>query len=155
MMEKARSWLQERSKKLWRKHFLVWWRDERQRRRVAAKVGTELKRIFGSFMISSTPDCPCNKRAELLDLLGSRWVRANIDSVVDWLQGEYHRRKEKIAALQAGLKHESPENLPAQQVEVEAEIKRLGGRILKLPFSPIVVKRIVLIAIRRAERAKH
>ena len=78
--------------------------------------GCHLKSIFSLFFIKPEPGCPCNERARVMDLMGCRWCRANIETITDWLEEEATRRK--------------------------------------VPFVRMVAKRLVKIAIWRAERKK-
>lgn len=55
--------------------------------------GTELKQIFSLMLIDATPECRCHSRAKIMDTLGSRWCRDNIETIVDWLEEEAANRK--------------------------------------------------------------
>lgn len=57
--------------------------------------GTELKRLLAGFplYIKTTPSCPCNKRAQLMDDRGCQWCEENMPTIVGWLQEEHASRK--------------------------------------------------------------
>ena len=55
--------------------------------------GTELSKILSWFGINATPNCPCRKRAGIMDMRGPKWVEENTDTVLDWLKEEADKRK--------------------------------------------------------------
>lgn len=58
-----------------------------------AGVGTELKKLLSKIGIKATPNCSCNKRAELMDTHGIEWCENNIDTIVGWLREEATKRQ--------------------------------------------------------------
>ena len=86
-----------------------WWlvdvdHERYPRKREAAPVmplpeggpGTELKAILRKVGISSSPNCSCNAKARLMDVMEANapgWCQENIDSIVGWLEAEARRRK--------------------------------------------------------------
>ena len=58
-----------------------------------ARPGTELKQFFAMFLIEGDKKCLCIERAKLMDVLGPRWCRDNIETIVDWLEEEARRRR--------------------------------------------------------------
>lgn len=67
------------------------------------RPGTELKALLSRVGITSTPNCKCNKRAELMDSMGPEWCRANEDVIVGWLKEEAEKRKLPFVPLAAKL----------------------------------------------------
>lgn len=55
--------------------------------------GTELSKTLSWFGINSTPNCPCRKRAGLMDMKGCEWVTENKELVISWLKEEAVKRK--------------------------------------------------------------
>ena len=53
-----------------------------------ARPGNALKDILAGwpFYIASSPNCPCNARADEMDRRGIEWCEANIDTIVGWLR---------------------------------------------------------------------
>ncbi len=60
--------------------------------RSAGGPGTELKKILSWFGIRDRGGCGCTDRARRMDQWGSRGCRQNLDTILDWLQGEARRR---------------------------------------------------------------
>jgi len=56
-------------------------------------AGTELKKLLSKVGIKSTPNCSCNKRAEVMDNQGVQWCKDNADKIVGWLREEATKRK--------------------------------------------------------------
>lgn len=61
--------------------------------RLSDGPGTELKKLLAKFGIQSNANCSCNERANIMDKEGNDWVEANMDTVLNWLQEESHKRK--------------------------------------------------------------
>jgi len=59
---------------------------------VAGGPGSELEKKLARFFIGTTETCYCNQRSKLMNLLGVRWCSQNIETIVDWMQGEAHTR---------------------------------------------------------------
>lgn len=129
------------------------------------RPGTELKRILSWFAITADPKCLCHARAHMMDVLGVRWSRQNIDLIVDWIEEEYHSRIDETATLKQQLKQERDAD---KAEKIKERIKRLGvdqGLVTKgvamvtrkgglVPFRTIATI-IVKMAISRAERDKR
>jgi len=54
--------------------------------------GTELKKMLAKIGITATPTCSCNARAQVMDLNGIKWCKANTDTIVGWLREEATKR---------------------------------------------------------------
>lgn len=57
-----------------------------------SKPGTELKRLL-SWAFISADGCDCETRAAIMDEQGPQWCRENMDTILDWLEGEAKVRK--------------------------------------------------------------
>lgn len=71
--------------------------------------GTELKKLLAGFplYIKTTPSCPCNKRAMLMDKNEHKepgWCEKNLDTIVGWLKEEHVRRKILIPFSEIAVK---------------------------------------------------
>lgn len=55
--------------------------------------GTELKKLLSKIGISASPNCSCNRRAEIMNKMGAEWCSENIDTIVGWLKEEANKRK--------------------------------------------------------------
>lgn len=70
-----------------------------QRRHVATAraanggPGTELKKLLKRFGISPSPGCPCQSRAQEMDLYGCDWCEQNTAEIIGWLREEATKRK--------------------------------------------------------------
>lgn len=66
--------------------------------------GTELKKLLAGWplYIQTTPSCPCNRRALIMDTNGCDWCERNIDTIVGWLREEATRRS--LPFFDAGAK---------------------------------------------------
>lgn len=49
-------------------------------------AGTELKKLLARIGITPSKECKCNARARAMDVRGIAWCRANVETIVDWLQ---------------------------------------------------------------------
>ena len=78
--------------------------------------GTELKKLLKLIGITSTPNCSCNAKANIMNQMGSQWCKDNIDTIIEWLRVEAQKRN--------------------------------------LPFIEYGAKKIIQLAIYRAERKK-
>lgn len=58
----------------------------------AGGVGTELKKLLSRLGITAQPGCSCLARANAMDARGVPWCRANVETIVDWLQEEAAKR---------------------------------------------------------------
>jgi hypothetical protein len=58
----------------------------------AGGPGTELKKLLSWFNIRSTPDCQCDDRALLMDVLGADECEERLDEIVGWLEEEAAER---------------------------------------------------------------
>lgn len=76
--------------------------------------GTELKKILQYIGIKSSENCSCQAKAKIMNHMGIKWCKDNIDIIIQWLKEEAEKRH--------------------------------------LPFSSLVAKKIVQIAISRAEK---
>ncbi len=56
-------------------------------------AGSELKKLLKMIGITSSPNCSCNKRAEIMDREGIQWCKKNKNVILDWLQEESSKRK--------------------------------------------------------------
>jgi hypothetical protein len=56
------------------------------------KPGTELKKLLKRVGITATGNCSCNARAKQMDLKGVEWCKANVETIVGWLQEEAEKR---------------------------------------------------------------
>lgn len=54
--------------------------------------GTELKKLLSSIGIKATDDCPCNKRAKIMNIWGADECESRIDEITGWLKEEAERR---------------------------------------------------------------
>ena len=81
-----------------------------------------------------TAACGCENRIAEMNARGPGWCRDNVDKIVDWLIEEVDRRlkQAKDEGKSAGWR------------------LRLGG--ISLPGRRLVLRRLVLLAVRRAER---
>ena len=66
-------------------------------------VGTELKRLLHKIRIDSTPECPCDQRALLMDEQGIPWCRDNVDLIVGWMKEEAENRRLPFSEILAKL----------------------------------------------------
>lgn len=55
-------------------------------------VGSQLKLILSKFGIKSSPTCPCNEYATIMDTKGIEWCESNIDTIIGWLETEARKR---------------------------------------------------------------
>lgn len=68
--------------------------------------GTELKKLLAKIGIHSSPTCPCNERARIMDAMEIKdpgWCEKNIETVVDWLQEEATKRNLPFSKLAAKM----------------------------------------------------
>lgn len=55
--------------------------------------GTQLRRLLASIGIHPRGEaCKCNERAREMDERGPEWCTENMDSILDWLEEEAHKR---------------------------------------------------------------
>jgi len=54
--------------------------------------GTELKALLAACGITATEDCPCNKRAKIMNIWGPDGCDQHFDQIVGWLREEAERR---------------------------------------------------------------
>ena len=100
-----------------------------------AGPGYQLHKLLKQFIGEDiTPGCGCTSRMAKMDCRGPAWCRENIDTIVDWLIEEADRR------LKQGKEADEPASWRL----------RLGG--LNLPGRRLLLRRLVLVAVRRAER---
>jgi hypothetical protein len=94
--------------------------------------GTELKKMFESIGIVSHPTCSCNARARAMDQYGIEWCEENIDKIVAGLKEEHAKQSKSNTA------------------------KSLAGKVVNmLPFSEMVARKTVSIAIERARTIRN
>ena len=56
-------------------------------------AGTELRKMLGSIGIHPRGEkCKCNEHAREMDRHGPGWCEANIETILDWLEGEARSR---------------------------------------------------------------
>ena len=55
-------------------------------------AGGELKKMLKMLGIKSTPNCSCNKRAEVMDMNGTEWCKNNKSQILSWLEEESKKR---------------------------------------------------------------
>ena len=56
-------------------------------------AGTELRKMLGSIGIHPRGEkCKCNEHAREMDRHGPDWCEANIETILDWLEGEARSR---------------------------------------------------------------
>ncbi len=80
--------------------------------------GTQLKGLLAGYGFAITDDCHCVEHAREMNRRGNQWCRANLDTIVGWLEEEARRRP-----------------------------------LAKFVFSRLAARRLVLQAIRNAERS--
>jgi hypothetical protein len=55
--------------------------------------GSELRKMLASIGIHPRGEkCKCNERAREMDRQGADWCEANLESIIDWLEGEAKSR---------------------------------------------------------------
>lgn len=54
--------------------------------------GAELKSLLSYIGITSTPSCPCNQRAKVMNERGCDWCEENIETISGWLEEEAKKR---------------------------------------------------------------
>jgi hypothetical protein len=94
--------------------------------------GTELKQLFASIGIVSSPTCSCNARARAMDHYGIEWCEQNVDKIAGWLKEE-HEKQAKARSTSKGI---------VQKI------------VNALPFSEIVARAAVNTSIERAKAAR-
>lgn len=123
------------------------------------RPGQELKRLLN---MKITQSCLCNARAMHMDVMGCKWCRENLSLIVEWLKEEHAFRvkqhKELLESGRRALKALDADlcgkiNKAQADLGVTMKVGRLGPLVV-IPFSPVIVRRIVCIAIGRAERCK-
>jgi hypothetical protein len=66
-------------------------------------AGTALSKMLEKIGIKSTPNCPCKRRARLMNQLGPEWCEENLNIIISWLKEESEKRNiiflESIAKL--------------------------------------------------------
>ena len=117
--------------------------------------GQELKRIL-NFPI--TADCLCIQRAKYMDVMGCKWCKANVKLIVEWLAEEHAFRKATYLELLERRKTLADDKSAIEAIDTAIgklgiNMKVLGRRVI-IPFCEVAVKRVVLIAIKRAEKCK-
>ena len=96
--------------------------------------GAQLHRIIKKYTGEGiTSDCQCQSRIAKMNVRGPEWCRENVEKIVDWLIEEVDRR------LKAAEDAQEPAGWRL----------RLGG--LNLPGRRLVLRRLVLAAVRQAE----
>ncbi len=98
-------------------------------------AGTHLHRLLKTITGENiNPGCGCSSRIAEMNACGPGWCRDNVEQIVDWLIEEVERR------LKA-----------AEDAQESAGWRlRLGG--LNLPGRRLLLRRLVLVAVRWAER---
>ncbi len=97
-------------------------------------AGTHLHRLVRAIIGEDIePGCPCRSRIAEMNARGTGWCRDNLDKIVDWLIEEIDRRLKQAKGKSAGWR------------------LRLGG--IDLPGRRLVLRRLVLVAVWRAERS--
>jgi len=66
-------------------------------------VGTELKKLLGKIGITSTKNCKCNARAEIMDRNGISWCELNKHKILEWLEEESRNRNLPFVKSAASL----------------------------------------------------
>ena len=95
--------------------------------------GAHLHRIIQKYTGEGiTSDCQCRGRIAKMNRNGPAWCRENLDKIVGWLIEEADRRLKQDEGKSASWR------------------LRLGG--FNLPGRRLVLRRLVLVAVRRAER---
>lgn len=77
-------------------------------------AGKELKILLSYIGLKSSENCSCNAKAQIMNRMGIKWCKDNIDTIMTWLKSEAEKRH--------------------------------------LPFSDIIAKKIIQLAIYRAEK---
>lgn len=55
--------------------------------------GSELRKMLGSIGIHPRGEkCRCNEHSREMDRLGAEWCEENLESIIDWLEGEAKSR---------------------------------------------------------------
>lgn len=127
---------------------------------VRSLPGTHLKKFFAGFLVEADPQCLCFKRADLMDVMGCRWCRDNIEYIVDWLEEEADYRKlfedeelkkrmRRYAERFAKRKFWVPRCVTEFFVRQTVERALAPGEARR-----ILMKRMVFVCIHRAERRK-
>lgn len=83
---------------------------------IGSGPGTELKKLLAFLRLKVTTGCKCNEHIATMNREGPAWCRANLETIIDWIEAEHAARK------------------------------------LKIPFSRFVAGRVVLLAVKRAEK---
>ena len=95
--------------------------------------GAHLHRLIKRWTGEGIEDgCQCQSHIAEMNARGPAWCRENVDTIVDWLIEEVDRR----------LGHDEGESASWRL--------RLGG--IDLPGRRLVLRRLVILAVRRAER---
>lgn len=122
--------------------------------------GSELKRLFSLMLTSATPQCLCHKRAEQMDIMGTRWCRDSIEYIVDWLEEEADERKLfENDELKQRMQRFALRFTRAKRCLPSWVAKRIVRKSVDRTLQPgearrILLRRIVLLCIQRAERGK-
>lgn len=67
-------------------------------------VGAEVKKFLKSIGIEATPNCSCNKRAQIMNVKGPEWCRENIEQILDWLKEEADKRNMGMLFVRPAVK---------------------------------------------------
>lgn len=121
-------------------------------------LGTNLKAFFADTLHGAPKDCYCFPRAQLLDWLGTRWARRNIDTIVDWLDDE----AERVKLTETDALRLRAEATITRQLERYRFVRwlRLAPRLARWSLRQQgaarrwLIKRFVMIQIRRTERGR-
>ena len=100
---------------------------------LATRPGWQLHRLLKRWTREDIePGCKCRERIAEMDRRGTQWCRANVEKIVGWLYEEIERR---------------------QKIDNPSRAIRLAGR--DLPGQRLVMRQMVLRAIKRAEQASR
>jgi hypothetical protein len=98
-------------------------------------AGCILSRLLKRFGLEYTPGCQCENRANKMDGNGPAWCRENFDMIVGWMMEEADKR----GLWAVGF-------LPDLKSAMNGDMQTLRTKALS------IAKRIVTVAIRKAER---
>lgn len=121
---------------------------EQQKEQAAHGPGTQLhrllKRITGEGVTAS---CGCKSHIAEMNRNGPAWCRENVETIVGWLEEEIDRRLKAYERdgkkEEMGLKSKRPKRNPSWRLKLAS---------YKFPGQRLAIKRLILMAIKRAEK---
>lgn len=124
------------------------------------RPGTELKRLLNTPV---SADCLCNDRAKFMDIMGVAWCKQHnhelaVPDIVDWLQEEHERRFaiyreaiEELKTADADRREQLHDKIAA--LGITKKIPLINTPVV-IPFVRTVARRLISLAIARAEKGK-